>query len=343
MRPALLPTLIALLLSAPAAHAEFSVGASAWGYGGSDTQTTPPSPSAHWHGVGPDFPGYTDNTSHSKFAYLDGASTMFGCGSNAPFQQVCNQGGTGGDWHDIVTVSASAPAGTLLTVRVTLELDGTIQGIGGYSYTTYGALRDQLRSIGGTTGGTVQHVEGGMSISDTRTWDQNLLVGDRYDISGHLDTQVFNRICAGGSSDCTPSVTEWTMTLNAASKLSVVQLTSVPGFHLIGDGGHDFVDTPTAVAPGDARGNGLRVTSANPSSGPVDLALQLSKASNLDVAVFDVSGRRLATLTSGAQPAGTRTLTWDGRDLAGRLVRGMCFVRARGEAFTAQRQVVMLR
>jgi len=111
----------------------------------------------------------------------------------------------------------------------------------------------------------------------------------------------------------------------------------------VGDGGHDFTDTPTAVATAASSLDDLRVTSANPSAGPVALALQLSNASNVDVAVFDVSGRRLATLTSGAQPAGTRALTWDGRDLSGRLVRGMCFVRARGDAFTAQRQVVMLR
>ena len=181
-----------------------------------------------------------------------------------------------------------------------------------------------------------------MSISDTRVWDQNLLVGDRYDISGHLDTQVLNRICAGGSSDCTPSVTEWTMTLNAASTLSIVQLTSVPGFHLVGDSGHDFVDTPTAVIAG-ASLDGLRVLSSNPSSGPVDFALQLAKPERVEISVFDVSGRRLATLASGEQRAGTLPLQWDGRDLAGRAVRGMCFVRARGEGFTAQRQVVMLR
>ena len=342
MRPALLPALIALLLFVPEARAEFNVSASAWGYGGSDAQNQLPTAGAHYHGTGPDFPGSTDATARTRFAWMDATSTMFGCGSNAGFQQVCNEGGTGGDWHDIVTVTADAPIGTLLTVRVTLTLDGTIDGTGGYSYTARGALRDQLRSIGGTTGGTVQTVQG-LSIDDTRVWDQNLLVGDRYDISGHLDTQVFNRICAGGSNTCTPSISEWTMTVAAEASLRIEQLSAVPGFRLVGDGGHDFVATPTAVALQGSSPAGLRVTSANPSTGPVSLALELAEPSSVEVAVFDVAGRRLATLASGAQRAGTQGLTWDGRDLAGRLVHGLCFVRARGDGFTAQSRIVMLR
>ncbi len=106
MRPVLPVAMLALLLSAPAAHAAFNVSASAWGYGGSDTQTQTPTAGAHWHGVGPDFPGSTQNDGHARFGWTDGISTMFGCGTNAPFQQVCNQGGTGADWHDIVTVVA---------------------------------------------------------------------------------------------------------------------------------------------------------------------------------------------------------------------------------------------
>lgn len=342
MRPAFLFAWLALLLSAAPANAAFNVSASAWGYGGSDAQTQMPLASAHWHGTGPDFPGYTDATGHTKFASVDAVSTMFGCGTNAGFQQVCNQGGTGGDWNDIVTFVASAPNLTPVDIRVTLTLHGTIDGTGGYSYQASGSFFDQSLGIPGSTGGTVQTVQG-LSIDDTRVFTMTRYVGDRVNISGHLDTQVLNRICAAGTNTCDASISEWTMTLSATATLRIEQLSSVPGFHLVGDSGHDYMDQPTAVAQGGESFDDLRVTSANPSSGPVSLSLQLSKASPVDVAVFDLAGRRLATLASGTQPTGTRTLTWDGRDLGGRAVRGMCFVRARGDGFTAQRQVVMLR
>lgn len=48
-----------------------------------------------------------------------------------------------------------------------------------------------------------------------------------------------------------------------------------------------------------------------------------------EVAVFDVSGRRVATLARGPFAEGALALTWDGRDAAGARVRaGMYFVRA---------------
>src|SRR5678815_5075749 len=149
MRTVLPIVMIALLLAAPRAQAA-SATASCWGYGGSDGQTLLPTASAHFHGSGPDFPGYTDGTAHTRLGWMDATCTMFGCGTNAPFQQVCNQGGASGDWSDLVTVSANAPNGTPVDVRVTLELDGTIDGTGGYSYLANGAFAGQLRSIIGT-------------------------------------------------------------------------------------------------------------------------------------------------------------------------------------------------
>ena len=340
MRPVLLLAMTALLLSPPPASAA-TAGASAWGYGGSDSQTQLPTAAAHFHGTGPDFPGYTDATTHARLAWLDGYSTMFGCGTNAGFQQVCNNGGTGADWSDVITVLASAPNGTPVDVQVTLALVGTIDGTGGYSYTARGVLSDQARSIYATTGGTVQTVQG-LSINDTRVWTMTLAVGSQYDISGHLDTQAFNRICATGTNTCSASISEWTLTVSAVTSLSIQVLSPVPDVQLVGQDGHNYLDTPTAVAPGTNLDR-FKVTSANPASGPVTMTLQLAEPSDMDVAVFDVAGRHIATLASGVQPAGTQTLRWDGRDVSGRAVRGVCFVRARGNAFMAQSKIVMIR
>jgi hypothetical protein len=221
-------------------------------------------------------------------------------------------------------------------------LVGTINGTGGYFYQANGTLYDQSRGINGTTGGTVQTAQN-LSIDDTRIWTKTLIVGNTYNVSGHLETNVINRICAGGTNTCTASVSEWTMTLSAEVTLRFQVMSPVSGVQLIGQGGHDYLEAPTAVGPGESNIDRLRVASANPSAGPVAVALELAQPTNVDVAVFDLTGRRLATLSSGAQPAGTRVLTWDGRDLAGHAVVGMCFVRARGEGFTAQQRVLMIR
>ena len=42
--------------------------------------------------------------------------------------------------------------------------------------------------------------------------------------------------------------------------------------------------------------------------------------------VYDVSGRRVRTLLAGVQPAGSRTVTWDGRDDAGTQLRAGMYV-----------------
>ncbi len=41
-------------------------------------------------------------------------------------------------------------------------------------------------------------------------------------------------------------------------------------------------------------------------------------AGDTDVSVFDIRGRRVATLAHGRFAAGDRTVTWDGRDAHGR-------------------------
>ncbi len=77
----------------------------------------------------------------------------------------------------------------------------------------------------------------------------------------------------------------------------------------------------------------LRVLSANPGAGEARFELRLPQPGPLDVGVYDVSGRRVATLASGAASAGVRTLLWDGRGRDGApLAAGVYLVRARTAA-----------
>ncbi|MFN8179360.1 MAG: FG-GAP-like repeat-containing protein [bacterium] len=65
-----------------------------------------------------------------------------------------------------------------------------------------------------------------------------------------------------------------------------------------------------------------------PASGSQRLALTLARPTVLDVAAYDVAGRRIATLSRGVLAAGERWITWDGRDDRGaRVPSGVYFLR----------------
>ena len=80
----------------------------------------------------------------------------------------------------------------------------------------------------------------------------------------------------------------------------------------------------------------------NPSSGAVELELALPAAGEATVDVFDVHGRRVATILSGARPEGVHSVRWDARDANGRRVgSGVYFVRALAGSERAMQRVII--
>ena len=72
-------------------------------------------------------------------------------------------------------------------------------------------------------------------------------------------------------------------------------------------------------------------------------ALTLATEGDVDVAVFDLAGRRVATVFHGRVPAGTREFTWqrtgdDGRSIAS----GMYFYRAVAAGKVVSRKLMVL-
>ncbi len=62
------------------------------------------------------------------------------------------------------------------------------------------------------------------------------------------------------------------------------------------------------------------------------------------VVVYDVNGRKVATLAEGERAAGRHTLTWDGRDTRGeRVAAGVYFVRLESSAVSETRKITRLR
>jgi hypothetical protein len=60
---------------------------------------------------------------------------------------------------------------------------------------------------------------------------------------------------------------------------------------------------------------------------------------NVTIGVYDVAGRRVATLENAHRPAGTHVVTWD----ASGLCQGMYFYRLRAGPKTVARPVLVLR
>ena len=81
-------------------------------------------------------------------------------------------------------------------------------------------------------------------------------------------------------------------------------------------------DAPTAsFTTGGSTGSG-------PFSGPTRMRWTLDRASQVELAIVDVTGRRVRHLVSGLYSAGTHEFTWDGRDDDGRAVRAGAYFMA---------------
>jgi hypothetical protein len=96
---------------------------------------------------------------------------------------------------------------------------------------------------------------------------------------------------------------------------------------------YEFVEGQSQAADAGSA-PALRLTldpvAPNPVRGSATLTYRLPAAGPVDLAIFDLAGRRVRTLVSGARPAGAHTVAWDGRDACGRrLPRGFYCSRLR--------------
>jgi len=77
----------------------------------------------------------------------------------------------------------------------------------------------------------------------------------------------------------------------------------------------------------------------NPFAGATAIEVRLPRAGRLSAAVYDVTGRRVATLADGERPAGTHTLRWD----AGGVAPGVYVVRVEAAGEVRTRRAVVVR
>ena len=81
----------------------------------------------------------------------------------------------------------------------------------------------------------------------------------------------------------------------------------------------------------------------NPSSGDTRFQLAVARAADVDLGIFDLAGRRVATLHHGALEAGDHPFIWNGtRSDGSRAPGGVYFCRVVGVGSSASRSIILL-
>jgi len=84
----------------------------------------------------------------------------------------------------------------------------------------------------------------------------------------------------------------------------------------------------------------------NPFNPTTQFTVDIPRSSQVEVSVYDILGRKIATLLNGETNAGYHTLEWDSHDTQGKVVAsGMYFIRMNvpSEQFTATQKVMLLK
>jgi len=109
-----------------------------------------------------------------------------------------------------------------------------------------------------------------------------------------------------------------------ADGTGAVQLTQPPGLNLFPNWGELRVKVGNAArslaqssGPG---GLSLRLASSSPSRGGMSFRFAIPADGAVRLAIYDIQGRRVATVLDQTLAAGSRTARWDGRDIQGKLV-----------------------
>jgi hypothetical protein len=82
----------------------------------------------------------------------------------------------------------------------------------------------------------------------------------------------------------------------------------------------------------------------NPFNPETQIRVRLPEAADIDLAIYDVSGRFVVQLARGREPAGTRTFNWSGTGARGeRVASGLYVCRLQAGKQTFTRKLVLLR
>ena len=102
--------------------------------------------------------------------------------------------------------------------------------------------------------------------------------------------------------------------------------------------------TPEPEGGEESAGLVLLGNTPNPFNPRTTIRYRLPSDGAVTLAVFDIEGRRVGTLASGARAAGWHEVAWDGRDADGRVLGpGIYFARLEAGDRTVVTRMVMIR
>jgi len=108
-------------------------------------------------------------------------------------------------------------------------------------------------------------------------------------------------------------------------------------------GAYEFVGPVAAGTLPRGRVELLRAVRPNPTRGEVSITFELTRSSEVGLAIFDVQGRLVRRLVAGKHAPGVHQTTWDGAGSHGRVAAGVYFMRIRAGDVTESRRLVVLR
>jgi hypothetical protein len=168
---------------------------------------------------------------------------------------------------------------------------------------------------------------------------------------GNVFSAGFSAI--GGSADALNNVERVVVaagTIAAGSWTVRVRGASVPrgpqGFaiHVSGDVQATVGTDARVVAGLPDSGQLLAQNEPNPFVAATDIRYSVAERNDVDLAVFDIAGRRVRTLVAGTVDAGRYRVRWDARDERGdRVAPGIYFYRLEGRGIDETRKMVVIR
>ncbi len=148
----------------------------------------------------------------------------------------------------------------------------------------------------------------------------------------------------------------WNATLNSSTPSFTRTFNSTGtfpyfcSFHDPGMAGSIFVEPASGILDDDGSATGvpsvfaLRQNSPNPFNAATQIEYSIEKDGDVELAVYNILGQHVASLSSGFQVAGTYTVLWDGRDDRGREApSGIYFARMLTPDVMMTRKMVLLR
>ena len=111
-----------------------------------------------------------------------------------------------------------------------------------------------------------------------------------------------------------------------------------------GDESWQLLRSESLAVAGVPQRTALLPAHPNPFNPKVTIPFSLGAAGPARVAIYDVSGRRVAKLVDGTRPAGPQSVVWQGRDESGRsLGSGVYFVRLEAPGHSETQKLVLMR